>query len=95
MTMKNIQLTLSKDLLKRDYKWLNRDFKKGEQVYLLMERTDGCIGKNGITCGTNNIDCFFELPTTALWLKHENKVFVPIHCVVLPRGLELIYIHLI
>ena len=73
--MKNIQLTLSKDLLKRDYKWLNRDFKKGEQVYLLMESTDGCIGKNGITCGTNDIDCFFELPTTALSLKHENKVF--------------------
>jgi hypothetical protein len=75
MTMKNIQLTLSKDFLKRDYKWLNRDFKKGEQVYLCTTSTYGCIGKNGITCGTNDIDCFFELPTTALSLKHENKVF--------------------
>jgi hypothetical protein len=77
MTMKNIQLTLSKDLLKTDYQWLNRDLKKGEQVYLCTTSTYtyGCIGKNGVTCGNNDIDCFFKLPTTAITLKHENKVF--------------------
>jgi hypothetical protein len=73
--MKNFQLTLVKDVLKKEYKWLDRDFKKGEQVHLFSGSTYGCIGKNGIACGTDDIDCFFELPVTALAIKHENKEF--------------------
>jgi hypothetical protein len=73
--MKNLKLTLSKDLLIMDHKWLPCDFNKGEQVYLCTTSSYGCIGKNGVICSTQDLDCFFELPTTALWLKHENKAF--------------------
>jgi len=73
--MKNFQLTLAKDVLKKEYKWLARDFKMGDQVYLFSGSTYGCIGKNGIACGANDIDCFFELPTTALAIIHEGKEY--------------------
>lgn len=73
--MKNIQLTLARDIFKKDFKWLDRDFKKGEQVKLQNGSTYGCISKNGIACGTDENDCFFELPATALSLRHEGKDF--------------------
>lgn len=73
--MKNFQLTLAKDILKKDHKWLARDFKKGEQVYLFTGSTYGCIGKNGIACCSNDRDSFFELPTIALSIKHEEKEY--------------------
>ena len=73
--MKNIQLTLAKDIFKKDYKWLNRDFKKGEPVNLHNGSNYGCISKNGIACGTDDIDCFFELPATALSIMHKGKEF--------------------
>ncbi len=90
MTMKNMQLTLSKNLLKRDYKWLYRDFKKGEQLYLLMGSTEGCVGKNGITCCTNDNASFVELPITTLTIQHENKEF-GIFMTELGKGYQLFY----
>ena len=73
--MKNFQLTIAKDILKKDHKWLARDFKKGEQVTLFTGATYGCIGKNGIACCTDDKHVFFELPETTLSIKHENKEF--------------------
>jgi len=73
--MKNIQLTLAKDIFKKDYRWLDRDFKKGEHVNLHNGSNYGCISKNGIACGTDENDCFFELPVTALSITHEGKEF--------------------
>ena len=73
--MKNLQLTLAKDVLKKDHKWLNRDFKKNEQVYLFTGSTYGCIGKNGLAFTTDGELPFFELPATALSIKHEDKEF--------------------
>lgn len=73
--MKNFQLTLAKDVLKKDHKWLKRDFKKGEQVYLFTGSTYGCIGKNGLACTLDGQLPFFELPATALAIKHEDKEF--------------------
>lgn len=73
--MKNIQLTLAKDIFKKDYKWLDRDFKKGEPINLYNGSTYGCISKNGIACGTDEMDCFFELPVTAISIWHKGKEF--------------------
>ncbi len=73
--MKNIQLTLAKDIFKKDYKWLDHDFKKGEPINLHNGSNYGCISKNGIACGTDDIDCFFELPATALSIRYEGKEF--------------------
>jgi hypothetical protein len=73
--MKKVKLTLTKDILKKDYKWLSRDFKSGEQVYLYTGSTYGCISKNGLACKLDGGDSFFELPTTVLALKHEEKEF--------------------
>jgi hypothetical protein len=73
--MKKIQLTLAKDVLKKDHKWLKRDFKKGEQVYLFTGSTYGCIGKNGFACTLDHQLPFFELPATALAIKHEGKEY--------------------
>ena len=73
--MKNIQLTLAKDIFKKDYKWLDRDFKKVELVNLHYGSTHGCIGKNGIACGTDDMDYFFEMPATAFSIMYEGKEF--------------------
>jgi hypothetical protein len=73
--MNNLQLTLVKDVLKKDHKWLKRDFKKGEHVYLFTGSTYGCIGKNGLAFTADGELPFFELPATALSLKYENKEF--------------------
>jgi hypothetical protein len=73
--MKNIQLTLAKDIFKKDYRWLDRDFKNGEHFNFHNGSTYGCISKNGIACGTDENDCFFELPATALSINHEGKEF--------------------
>ncbi len=88
--MKNLKLTLSKDLFNRDYQWLNRDFKKGEQVYLCNASSYGCITKNGVVCATQDVDCFFEIPTTALTIQHENKAF-GIFMTELGKGYQLFY----
>jgi hypothetical protein len=74
MAMKNFQLTLSTALFIKDYQWLPRDFNKGELVYLLICNSDGCIGKNGLNCHSGD-GAFFELPTTALSIKHAQKNF--------------------
>ena len=45
-----MKLTLTKDVLKKEYKWLKRDFQKGEVLNLHTGNTFNCIGENGIAC---------------------------------------------
>ena len=71
--MQNLELTIINDILKTDHKWLSRDFKKNEKVYLYNDNTYGCISKKGIPCTLNGTTPFFELPYTAVSIKYENK----------------------
>lgn len=73
--MKKLQFTLNKNILKKDYKWLNRDFKEGETVFLFTGNTYGCIGENGIACCLDANPPFFELPATALSVNYFGKDF--------------------
>ncbi len=69
--MKNLELSLTKEAQKKDYKWLIRDFKQGEQVYLFMGSTYGCVSNNGLACTVDGNESFFELPINVLSVKHE------------------------
>lgn len=73
--MNNLKLTLARDVLKKDHRWLDRDYKKGEQLYLFTGATYGCIGKKGLAFTKTGELPFFELPATALSIKHNNKDF--------------------
>jgi len=70
-----LRLKLSKDVLKKDFKYLNRDFKKGELVYLHTGETFGCIGKNGLACTLDGNLPFFELPAGVLSIEYEGKEY--------------------
>jgi len=74
IALKKIQLTISTDLFIKDHQWLPRDFNKGEQVYLLTDNNDGCVGKNGLNCHSGD-NAFFELPTAALSITYAQKNF--------------------
>ncbi|MBK6836107.1 MAG: hypothetical protein IPG89_18275 [Bacteroidetes bacterium] len=73
--MKNIKLTLNKDVLKKEHHWLKRDFKKGEEFIMYLGYTHGCISKTGIACSTTGKLPFFELPTNQLSFTYEGKEF--------------------
>lgn len=62
-----VQCTVTKDLEKKEFRWLKRDFKKGEQLFLWRGLTHGCIGPDGIAvCLVDEQTPFFELPKVAL-----------------------------
>jgi hypothetical protein len=73
--MKNLQFKLSKDALKKDFKWLNRDFKKDEIVYLYIQSKVGLIGKNGVICTVDGNLPYFVLPAGVLSIEHQGKVY--------------------
>jgi len=73
--MEKLQLMLSKNVTKKEHKWLKRDFVKGEKVYLYSSNTYNCIGTNGLACSINGNEPFFELPITALQFNHEGLVY--------------------
>lgn len=73
--MKKFEMTLSADVLKKDHKWLDRDLKKGEVVYMFYGNTNGCISEKGIACTSGKATEFFELPATKLAIKHNEKDF--------------------
>lgn len=75
ITMKNLKLTLTRDVLKKDHHWLKRDFKKGEEFIMYIGYTHGCIGKKGIACTITGKLPFFELPATSLSITYEGKEF--------------------
>ena len=62
-----MKFRLSRDVLQTECKWLKRDFKKGEVLYLYEEATYNCISKNGLTfTEKSNSNPFFELPKDAV-----------------------------
>lgn len=71
--MKNLKLSLNKNVNKKDYQWLERDFKKGETVYLFIDCTYHFIGDHGLICSTDGKRPFFEIPATALQASYEGK----------------------
>ena len=73
--MNNLKLTLTKNIFKKDYKWLDRDFKKGEQVCLFTGNTYNCIGDDGIPCYIDGKESFFELPAGILSIEYGNKTY--------------------
>lgn len=73
--MKNLQFKLSKDVLKKDHKWLKRDFKKDEIVYLYTGYTYYCIREKGLACSLDGNMPFFELPATALFINYQGKEY--------------------
>ena len=73
--MKNIQLTLINDVLKKDHQTLQRDFKKGETVYLVYESETNCFEKNGLTCTLDGRLPFFQLPETEVCITYKHKEF--------------------
>lgn len=61
-----MQLSLTRDVLKSECPWLERDMKKGEFVFTYDGCTYGCIGA-GIACTAKPGETpFFELPADAL-----------------------------
>ena len=55
------------DVLKAEYKWLKRDFKKDEILYLFEGATYNCISKNGLPLSEKrNTNPFFEIPKDAV-----------------------------
>lgn len=58
---------LTRDVLVSEYKWLKRDFLKGEILYLYEGATYNCISKNGFPF-TKKLDTtpFFEIPKNAV-----------------------------
>ena len=71
--MKNLQLTLTKDVLKKDHRWLARDFKKGEHTYLCRNQTIKGVEKNVMTCSMDGRLPFFDLPIDAICIEHKDK----------------------
>ena len=70
-----LKLKLSKNISKKEFKWLKRDFKKGELVYLHTGETYGCIGKNGLACTLDGNLPFFELPAGVLSIDYQDKEY--------------------
>jgi hypothetical protein len=64
--MENLQLILNRDITKADHRWLDRDFKKNETVFLYNGYTYNCIGNDGLACSLDGMEPFFELPITSL-----------------------------
>lgn len=73
--MKNLQLTLTKDILKKEYRWLARDFKKGEHIYLCTNQIKKGVEKNVLTCSMDGRIPFFELPIDAICIEHKDKKY--------------------
>lgn len=54
--------TLNRDLLKKDYKWLEYDLPKGLVVYKYSGSTYGCISGNGVAVISDLNEVFFQVP---------------------------------
>lgn len=61
------KVVLLKDILAKDYHWLDRDYTIGEEFFIYRGFTYGCVSLNGIAC-TERLgeEPFFELPKAAL-----------------------------
>lgn len=61
------KVVLKQDVLAKDYHWLDRDYRIGEEFFIYRGFTYGCVSANGIAC-TERLgeEPFFELPKAAL-----------------------------
>lgn len=61
------KVVLIQDILAKDYHWLDRDYRIGEEFFIYRGFTYGCVSVNGIAC-TERLGegPFFELPKVAL-----------------------------
>ena len=61
------KVVLTKDILSDNHHWLDRDYKKGEELFVYSGATHKCISVNGIAC-TERVgeEPFFEIPKAAL-----------------------------
>lgn len=73
--MEKLKLTLTRDVFKKEYKWLKRNFNIGEHVYLFSGNTFDTIGENGIACTMDGSLPFFELPENSIGIDYENKSY--------------------
>ena len=62
------RITLKRDVTREECDWLDRDFKKGEEVYLFYGATYGCISGDGKACtlSASGETPFFEIPNDAI-----------------------------
>lgn len=64
---KNHPHILTRDIPLRESHWLDREYKKGELVYLFYGSTYGCISKTGLACTFNPGEGpFVQLPKDAI-----------------------------
>jgi hypothetical protein len=62
-----MKFRVSRDVLQTECKWLKRDIKKGEVLYLYEKATYNSISKNGLPfTEQSNTNPFFELPKDAV-----------------------------
>ena len=58
---------LTRDVPKSECKWLQRDFQKGEILYLYQDATYNCISKLGLPFSLElKTEPFFEIPKNAV-----------------------------
>lgn len=67
-----MKLTLTRDITKEECSWLDRDYKKGEEVYDYHGCVYGCVGFDGLAVTeVEDQTPFFELPKEALCQKSQ------------------------
>ncbi len=73
--MIKLEVKLADDVLKKEYKWLKRDFLRNEVMYINTSPNYSCVGKNGVFCSVDGNEPFFELPMIALKMEHLGQEF--------------------
>lgn len=65
--MKPQKFKLTRDVTKKECPWLDRDYKKGEELFEYAGHTYGCISPNGIACSDKDQESpFYEIPKDSL-----------------------------
>ena len=61
--MQQLKVKIIQNMATKDYPWLHRDLKEGEEFYVYKGSTYGCISKNGIALTEKlDINPYFEVP---------------------------------
>ena len=61
------KVTVGRDVTQNECSWLERDYKKGETLYLYFGATYGCIGSGRAVSEQEGETPFFEFPRDALF----------------------------
>ena len=73
--MKNLKLTLRKNVTNEEFKWVKHEVKKGEEVFLHPDFARNVKNDSGIVFSFNGAEPYFELPTIALEINHDEKLY--------------------